>query len=87
MLWSMVLFGFQAVFGGIMRASGTVLVPVAISVASITLVQLPAAYALSARYGLEGVWMAYPIAFGTMLVLQSSFYLAVWRHSKIERLT
>ncbi|WP_198972768.1 MATE family efflux transporter [Xylophilus sp. ASV27] len=87
MLWSMVLFGFQSIVGGIMRASGTVLVPVAISVASITLVELPCAYALSAHYGLKGVWIAYPIAFGTMLVLQISFYFGVWRHRKIERLT
>ncbi len=48
MLWSLLLFGFQAVVGGIMRASGVVLVPVAISIGCIALVQLPAAYALSA---------------------------------------
>jgi putative MATE family efflux protein len=86
MLWSMVLYGFQSVIGGVMRASGTVLVPVAISVACIALVELPAATALSARYGLEGIWMAYPITFGTMLVLQSAYYLMVWRHRKITRL-
>ena len=28
MLWSLLVFGFQAIIGGIMRASGTVLVPV-----------------------------------------------------------
>lgn len=32
MLWSLLVFGFQAIIGGIMRASGTVLVPVAISI-------------------------------------------------------
>ncbi len=86
MLWSSLVFGFQAVIAGIMRASGTVLVPVAISVGSILLVQLPAANALSARYGLDGVWMAYPVVFSVMLVLQGSYYLAVWRYRKIERL-
>jgi Na+-driven multidrug efflux pump len=73
---------FQSVVGGIMRARGTVLVPVAISVASILLVELPAADALSAQYGLEGIWLAYPITFGMMLALQSAFYLTVWRHKK-----
>ena len=86
MLWSILLFGFQAVVGGIMRASGTVMMPVSISIASILVVQLPAAYLLSARFGLEGVWMSYPIVFGTMLVLQSSYYQLVWRHQRIQRL-
>jgi Na+-driven multidrug efflux pump len=33
-----------------------------------------------------GVWMAYPIAFTSMLVLQATYYRAVWRKKKIERL-
>ena len=65
---------------------GTVLIPVAISVGSILLVQLPAANFLSARYGLDGVWLAYPVVFVTMLLLQSAFYRLVWRHKTIERL-
>jgi len=32
------------------------------------------------------VWWAYPIAFVSMLVLQSAFYRLVWRKSKITRL-
>lgn len=87
MLWGMVLFGFQSVVAGVMRSSGTVLVPVTISVASIVLVELPAAYALNAHYGLEGIWMAYPITFATMLALQGTYYLTFWRHRQIVPLT
>ncbi len=86
MLWSSIAFGMQAVVAGVMRASGTVWVPTAISVGCILLVQLPAARLLSARYGLEGVWMAYPVVFCTMLALQSALYLLVWRYRRIERL-
>ncbi len=86
MLWASVVFGLQAVVAAVMRASGTVWVPTGISVASILLVQLPVAHWLSARFGLEGVWMSYPVVFCTMLVLQSSFYLLVWRYRRIERL-
>ncbi|MGF6189496.1 MATE family efflux transporter [Serratia sp. 2723] len=86
MLWSMLVFGFQAIVGGIMRASGVVLVPVTISILCIVAVQLPAAYLLSNHFGLEGVWMAFPIAYLTMLALQTTFYRLVWRHRKIERL-
>ena len=86
MLWGSVIFGMQAVVAGVMRASGTVWVPTGISVASIALVQLPAAHALSARFGLPGVWMSYPVVFSVMLALQSAFYLLVWRYRRIERL-
>ena len=86
MLWSILVFGFQAIVGGIMRASGDVLVPMAISVFCILGVQLPVAYWLDARLGLEGIWMAFPVAYVTMLVLQSGYYLGVWRHRKIRKL-
>jgi putative MATE family efflux protein len=86
MLWSILVFGFQAVIGGVMRASGDVLVPMAISVFCILGVQLPAAYALDARLGLEGIWIAFPVAYVTMLVLQTLYFRRVWRHRKIRRL-
>ena len=86
MLWSLLLFGFQAVVGGIMRASGVVLVPVAISIGCIALVQLPAAHALSGYFGLQGVWMAFPLTYAAMLVLQTAYYKLVWRFKKLERI-
>jgi putative MATE family efflux protein len=86
MLWSLLLFGFQAVVGGIMRASGVVLIPVAISIACIALVQLPAAYALSDHFGLQGVWMAFPLTYTAMLVLQTAYYKLVWKFKKLERI-
>ena len=86
MLWSCVVFGCASVVSGVMRASGTVLVPMSISIFCIVAIELPSAYALSHRFGIEGVWMAYPIAFVSMLVLQTAFYRLVWRKARIERL-
>jgi putative MATE family efflux protein len=86
MLWSSVIFGFSSVLGGVMRASGAVLVPTTISILCIALVEVPSAWVLSHRFGLNGVWMAYPITFLSMLVLQATYYRAVWRKKKIERL-
>jgi putative MATE family efflux protein len=86
MLWSLLVFGFQAIIGGIMRASGTVLVPVVIAIICVVGVQLPAAYWLDGQYGLQGVWMAFPVAYLGMLVLQTLYYKLVWQHQKIERL-
>lgn len=86
MLWSLLVFGFQAIIGGIMRASGAVLVPVAVSIICVVGVQLPVAYLLDARFGLQGVWMAFPVAYLGMLMLQTLYYKMVWQHQKIERL-
>ena len=36
--------------------------------------------------GINGVWLAYPITFVSMLVLQASYYQFVWRKKKIVRL-
>ncbi len=86
MLWSSVVYGCAAVLSGVMRASGAVLVPTGISIFCIVAIEVPVAYALADRFGIEGVWMAYPITFVSMLVLQSAWYLLVWRKQKIERL-
>ena len=86
MLWSLLVFGFQAIIGGIMRASGTVLVPVAISIFCIIGVQVPVAYLFDAHFGLQGVWMAFPVAYLSMLLLQALYYKRVWQHQRIERL-
>jgi len=69
-----------------MRASGTVLMPVAISIFCILGVQVPAAYLLDAHFGLQGVWMAFPVAYLSMLVLQVCYFKRVWRHKQIQRL-
>ncbi len=86
MLWSSVVFGFSSVLSGVMRASGSVLVPTGISIFCIVAVEVPAAYLLSAHFGLNGVWMAYPITFLAMLALQTAYFQLVWKHRKIERL-
>ncbi len=86
MLWSMVVFGMAAVLSGVMRASGSVLVPTGIAIACILCVEIPAAWLLSHRIGLNGVWMAYPINFVAMLLLQTAYYRGVWRKKPIRRL-
>ena len=85
-LWSMVVFGMASVLSGVMRASGSVLVPTGIAIACIALVEIPAALLLSQRFGLNGVWMAYPINFCAMLLLQTAYYRLVWRKKPIRRL-
>ncbi len=85
-LWSTVLFGMQAVFSAVMRASGTVLVPTALTIFAIVGVEAPAAWFLSHRIGLSGVWIAYPLAFAAMLALQGGYYGLVWRRRPVTQL-
>ena len=86
MLWSLLVFGFQAVLGGIMRASGDVLVPTGITIFCILVVQMGVAWVLNCSMGLEGIWIAFPVAYLAMLALQTTYFRVVWRHRKIERL-
>jgi putative MATE family efflux protein len=85
-LWSYVLFGMTAVLSGIMRASGTVLWPTALSIFSIWGVEVPCAWGLSRRIGVDGIWIAYPIAFAAALLFQASYFMLVWRKRAIRRL-
>ena len=86
-LWSMICFGWSVIFSGIMRASGTVYAPMAISLACILLIELPGALWLSkTSLGLTGIWVAYAASFTMMLVLQASWYQFVWKKKKIVAL-
>jgi Na+-driven multidrug efflux pump len=85
-LWSMLLFGMAVVFSSVMRASGTVLAPTAIYIVAILVVEIPTAWILSSFIGIDGVWIAYPAAFAAMLLMQATFYLAVWRKRTIRAL-
>ncbi len=86
MLWSSVVMGMSMVLSGLMRASGTVLVPTVLSMLAIAGVEVPVAWVLSTHYGLGGIWAAYPVAFLAMLGMQTTYYRLVWRKKPIRRL-
>jgi len=86
-LWSILAFGGSVVFSGVMRSSGTVLAPMALSLTCILGIELPGAIVLSQTgLGLTGIWVAMAASFTTMLVLQCSWYLLVWRKKTIVAL-
>jgi putative MATE family efflux protein len=86
MLWSSIIFGMAAVLSGIMRASGSVLVPTGISIFCIAAIEVPVGWAMSHRIGVNGIWVAYPVAFLCMLALQTAYYRLVWRKKAIRKL-
>jgi putative MATE family efflux protein len=85
-LWSYLIFGNNAVLSGIMRSSGAVLWPTLLAVVSIWGVEVPAAYLLMQRVGLDGIWIAYPIAFVANLCFQSTYYFGFWKKRQIKAL-
>lgn len=85
-LWSYIVFGLAGVVAAVMRASGTVLAPMAISLFAILCVEVPVALALSRSIGIDGIWIAYPVAFAVMALGQIAYYRLVWRKRTIRRI-
>ena len=85
-MWSYLVFGASSVLSGVMRGTGTVLWPTALSIAVIWGVEVPTAWLLSRRLGIDGVWLGYPAAFCAGLLLVAVYYAAVWRRRSHARL-
>ncbi len=86
-LWSVVLFGASATLAGVMRASGTVLVPMLFAMISIVLIELPVAILLSrTSLGLEGIWWGYVAAFLSVLLMNAVYYQRIWKKKSISAL-
>ncbi len=83
-LWSLLFFGASAIFASIMRASGTVTVPMLINIFTILLIEIPCAYWFTTLWGLTGIWMAYALAFVCLCVFQATYYQFVWKKGKIK---
>jgi putative MATE family efflux protein len=85
-LWSYALFGNARVLSAIMISSGTVVAPTLLSILSIWGVEVPVAYVLMGRIGLDGVWYGYPAAYAAGLVFQLLYYYLVWKRKPLRRL-
>ena len=85
-LWSVLFFGAGSIFAGIMRASGTVLVPMLINMVAVIGIELPLAYWFSHLWGLHGIWMAYAFSFVCLCIMQGQYYHWVWKKKSIQAL-
>lgn len=85
-LWSCLLFGYGSILSAVMRASGDVWIPMALSLAAIIAVEVPAALLLSQWLGLPGVWWGYCCSFMALLVFQAIYYFGFWRKKEIVAL-
>lgn len=85
-VWGSLAFGMASVFTGVMRSAGTVRVPTTISLSCLAFLLVPLGHALQMLWGLQGIWASYPLTYLCALVLQASYFYAVWRNRPITRL-
>lgn len=83
-VWGVLAMGGSAVLVGVMRGSGTVLLPALLGLVAVLLLELPLAMWLQARYGLTGLWWAWPLGLMAMLVMQVICF-ARWRRRSLAR--
>ncbi|OTG66851.1 MATE family efflux transporter [Acinetobacter sp. ANC 4470] len=83
-LWSILFFGASSIFASIMRASGTVTVPMIINIFAIIAIEVPCAYLFSQWWGLQGIWYAYALAFVCLCILQGLYYHFFWKRKTIQ---
>ncbi|WP_202620159.1 hypothetical protein, partial [Escherichia coli] len=81
-----VFFGLASVYSGVMRASGTVLVPTLISLGCLACLIVPLGWLLGRHFGLVATWVAYPATYLCALVLQAWYFHGVWRRKALQRL-
>lgn len=85
-LWSGLLLGCFIALSSIMRASGDVVIPTAITITVLAVLELPLAWWLSRSFGLMGIWMAFPLSYTLTLCLQTAYYKLVWKKRPIRRM-
>ncbi|WP_071396322.1 MATE family efflux transporter [Bacillus tuaregi] len=86
--WSYVILGHTQSISATMRATGTVLWPTFFTIASIWIIEVPVAYLLThfTKLGINGVWLAYPIAFLVNFLAQNIYHHFVWKKKSLKAL-
>lgn len=85
-VWGSLLLGIGSVFSGVMRASGTIRVPMLISLGCLALLQFPVGWLLDRAGGMRALWFTYLVTYGCGAALQAAYYFGVWRGLPLRRL-
>lgn len=68
------VFATMFTYAGVMRGAGDTLIPMFITLFSLWLIRIPAAYLLSGKIGETGIWWAVPIGWVTGMILSFLYY-------------
>jgi putative MATE family efflux protein len=85
-VWGSVLLGLASVFSGMMRAAGTVRVPTLISLGCICFLMYPVGWLCHRQWGIQGIFVAYPVTYAVGLALQAAYFYGVFRRKPIRQL-
>lgn len=79
-----IFFTTMFVTGGVMRGAGDTLVPMFITLFSLWIIRIPAAWIMSRYFGVDGIWWSIPIAWFIGMVFSYIYYLkGNWRKKVI----
>lgn len=85
-LWGFIIFGITNVITGVVRSTGSVVVPLLITIVSLWGVRIPLVYLLVDHYGLDAVWWSFPIAFIISMIAIVIYYMSgKWKQANMEK--
>jgi putative MATE family efflux protein len=83
-IWSFVLFGVYQVVAGVIRATGSVIVPLSITFTALWVIRIPLAYYLASHYGQDAFWWSIPASFSLAVIITTFYYfLGNWKKAKM----
>lgn len=85
-LWSILFFGAGMIFSAIMRACGTVFIPMIINIFSVVCIEISCAYWFSSIWSLNGIWIAISFSSLCFFIFQVIYYNFFWKKLKIKAL-
>ncbi len=83
-LGSYVIFGVYLVISGVIRSTGSVMVPLLITFTALWVIRIPLAYFLANRYGFDALWWSFPASFTMAVVITILYYFfGSWKKAKM----
>jgi putative MATE family efflux protein len=83
-IWSFVLFGVYLVVSGVIRSTGSVMVPLLVTFISLWVIRIPLAYYLANQYGQDALWWSFPASFSLAVIITFFYYFfGNWKKAKM----
>ena len=84
-VWSFALFGVTIVLFGVVRATGAVMAPLAILIASLWFIRVPFAYFMIDSWSADAIWWSFPFASVISVLLAVGYYrYGAWRNVRMN---
>jgi putative MATE family efflux protein len=80
------IFTTMFIFGSVMRGAGDTLIPMFITLLSLWVIRIPAAYFLSQKFGDTGIWWSIPIGWSMGMILTLIYYkMGRWKSKVVVK--